>query len=249
MGESFKAVVSLIGIILAIAGALAWIDDRPNSTTWVLRFGLPSLALGVLAFLIALHRRKDLEPDLLARIGKPYFNRDGLAFLATTVVQDGVAFVRIYYQNQNDRPSRGRIAMRPQRGFFLNRPGIDAILAEVTCEPAEFGVATIPIPVPSKLQGKSWKFEVGASVEYPDGKGKRVRYQDGLFLRTNAKFTKGFEAALTVLGAAGGAIVWHSPARIDLPLPQGVSETVPQNFVGTAETLWIPGQPIPEELA
>ena len=39
-----------------------------------------------------------------------------------------------------------------------------------------FGVARVPVPVSTEAQGKNWVFNLGVSVKYPSGRGKRLRY-------------------------------------------------------------------------
>ncbi len=45
--------------------------------------------------------------------------------------------------------------------------------------PAAFGVAEIPVPIEPKYQGTVQKFDVGAAMEYPEGRGSTVRCRDG----------------------------------------------------------------------
>lgn len=181
MGESFKAVCSFILIILLIATFFFWIDDKPSSTVWIWRFCCPLLALGVLAILLKVHFRKDLAPDLLFQTVGTYFNRGGFSFGVTTGVIDGVGYLDLYYQNQFDRPCVGKIALRPARGFFLNRARIETISVAVNCPGAAFGVVSVPMEFPIDRQGKKQAFEVGASSAYPEGKADASGFVTGYF--------------------------------------------------------------------
>lgn len=88
------------------------------------------------------------------------------------------------------------------------------------------------------MQGKWQSFEVGASVRYPEGYGKRIRFHDGIFLRSNTKFRNSFGTALTLIGAATGSIVFSRPATVAIALPTGVAENIPPNLAPETKILW-----------
>ncbi len=243
MGESTKSVCALLMIVGIIASVLAWTADRPDATTWGFRIGAPIVALLSLGLILKLQLRPDLERDYLRTQTGTYFNRDGFCFTFVVTPIDGTAFMDAYFQTQYDKPSVGRIALRPARGFFLTRANIDAITFEVECPPAAFGFARIAIPLPAKLQGTRQSFEVGASVRYPEGKGRRVRFHDGVFLRSNTDFGNSFGTALTIAGAATGSIVLSKPATTTVALPTGVAEDVPQGLAAETKVLWQLGDP------
>lgn len=249
MGESTKAASALVMIVAAIAAVVAWAHDRPDTTTWAVRIGGSILALLALGVILKLHFRPDHALDYLRNRAGTYFNRDGFCFAFVSTAVDGVAYMDAYFQNQRNRPCVGRIAMRPARGFFMGRAEIEAITYEVECGPAAFGVARVPIPVPEKLQGKRQSFEVGASVEYPQGKGERLRFHDGVFLRSNSKFGNSFGTALTVAGAATGSIVLSKPATATVDLPDGVTENIDDSLSPDVKTLWKLGDPELESVA
>lgn len=249
MGESTKAVCGLLMIVGIIAAAMAWVDDRPGATTWAFRIGGIVLTLAALFAILKLHSRADLARDYLRETVGTYFNRDGFCFGVEAVADRGVAYMLAHFQNQRDVPSVGRIALRPARGFLLGREKIETITYEIECEPAAFGVARIPMPLPEKIQGKTQAFDVGASVSYPQGKGQRLRSFYGAFLRTNAKFSKGFTTAITVAGAAGGAIVMSKPATVKVELPRNVRERIPRQLIPEVKTLWTLGDPSLDRVA
>lgn len=249
MGESTKAVCSLLLIVGVIASVVAWLLDRPEAATWGFRIGGPVVSLLALGLILKLQFRADLEHDYLRPLTGTYFNRDGFCFAFAVTAIDGVAFMDVYFQSQYDTRSLGRIAVRPARGFFMTRAKIDAITFEVECPPAGFGYVRIPIPIPEKLQGKRQSFEVGASVQYPDGKGRRIRFHDGVFLRANSNFGSSFATALTIAGAASGSIVLSKPATAAIDLPVGVAEDVSDDLAPETRTLWQLGEPALENVA
>ncbi|MDB5335301.1 MAG: GTP-binding protein LepA [Planctomycetaceae bacterium] len=243
MSESIKAICGLFIIVAGIVALFVWTDDRPDQTTWILRGSTIVVTALSLAVILRLHFRRDLARDYLQEITGGYFNRDGFCFVFGAEAVDGVCQFHAYYQNQYERPFVGRIALRPARGFFLTRAKIDTITFEIACDAAAYGVATLPIPLPREIQGKPQSFEVGASVNYPQGKGKRLRFRDGVFLRTNTNFGNSFGTALKVAGALGGAIVLSSPATATVLLPTDVAEELPSNSESNTTQIWKLGDP------
>jgi hypothetical protein len=243
MSVSIKAVCALVLFVASTLAVLMWLMDRPNATIWFFRVGAPIAALTALAVILKLHFRADLAVDYLRKHTGSYFNRDGFCFAFDTTYTNGVAYLEAYFQNQRDTPCLGRIALRPARGFWMGRAKIEMITFELDCAPAAFGVAKIAVPLPQKLQGKRQSFEVGASVQHPEGKGQTLRFHDGIFIRTNAKFGSGFTTALTIAGAAGGTLVLSQPATVQIELPSGVAEDVPDDIAPEIRTLWKLGDP------
>lgn len=211
--------------------------------TWGFRIGGPITALLALGLILKLQFRADLQPDYLRPLIGSYFNRDGFCFGFITEAIDGVAYIVMYFQSQYDKPSLGRVAVRPARGFFMTRAKIDAITFEIDCPPAGFGTVRIAFPIPEKQQGKLQSFEVGASVSYPEGKGERVRFHDGVFLRSNSNFSSSFNTAVTVAGAAGGSLILTRPATIKVELPDNVAEEIDDTIEPETKLLWQLGDP------
>lgn len=243
MNESIKAVAAVVMIVCAVGAAIAWTTGRPDVTTWGFRIGGPVLVVLCLAVILMPYFRKDLAHDYLRDRARTYFNRDGFGFAASATAVDGTAYMDLYFQNQYDKPCVGRVALRPARGFFLTRAKIDTILYEIQCAPGAFGFARLAVPVPEDLQGKRQSFEVGASVDYPDGKGNRLRFHDGLFLRANTNFGDAFTTALTVAGLFTGSIVISTPATVKVDLPANVATEIPVKLAPEVNTLWRLGDP------
>ena len=243
MGASTKAVISLFMIVALVVALFSWIEDRPDQTTWIVRVSSLVVAGLFLAALLKLHFRPDQAPDYLRAACGEYFNRGGFCFSFTAGVEDGACLLQAYYQNQFSHACIGRIALRPARGFFLTRAKIDTITFEIPCEAGGFGIATLPIPLPAEVQGKSQSFEVGASVEYPRGKGKRLRFRDGILIRTNSKFGDSFSTAVTVAGALTGTLVLSTPATVSIVLPSGVAEDLAFKREPRIQSKWKLGDP------
>jgi hypothetical protein len=237
MGESIKAMLQLFVVIGLGAAALTWNSLIPDDKKWPVRIGAITVVVVAFGLLRLLQCRADLAPDYLAQQAGNYFNRDGFcfAFIATPV--DGIAYLDAYFQNQYERPCVGRIGVRQGQFTGPLNSTIATMTYEINCGPAAFGFARLAIPVPEELQGKELPFQVGASVHFPNGKGKRLRFKDGLFLRTNANFGNSFGTVLTIVGAAAGVGVWYTPATLKILLPPGVAEVV-ANDPPAIRTLW-----------
>ena len=249
MGESTKAVCAFALIVAAIAAFLAWIADQPDAVTWGFRIVAPVVCVLSLAIILVLQSRADLEHDYLRRVSSTYFNRDGFCFSFIVTAHADIAYMEAFFQSQYDQPSHGRIALRPARGFFMSRANIDTVTFDIECPPAGFGFIRIPIAIPKEYQGKRQSFEVGASVQYENGKGNRIRFHDGVFLRANSNFGNSFATALTIAGAAAGSIVHTSPATTILQLPVDVFEEISDQVSSETHILWQLGDPALEHIA
>jgi hypothetical protein len=243
MGESAKSVLALMMIIGMVGSVMAWMMD---GAAWQPKAAFPALAIGSLGILVWSLTRKDKFPDLLRKTCGAYFERDGFCFAILPAATKGEGRLDIYFQNRYENPCRAQVAIRPSQQFFLNRRPIEMLTIEIECEGAAFGVARVPWAVPKKLQGKRQSFDVGAHVEYPSGRGKMIRFRDGLRVGTAKRDI--WSGLLTMSGAVGGMVVLAQPAKIHLVLPKGIGEDVAEDAHAPIkiETLWRPsaGEPI-----
>ena len=216
--------------------------DKPNGTIWLFRLMGPLTTLVFLSIVFALHFKRDVEEDYLKAHFDSYFNRDGFCFAFASSITDGIGFIDVYYQNQFSEPCVGQIAVRPEKDYLGLHDEIGTLIFKIECAGAEFGLTRCSIPIPEELQGVNQYFEVGASVDYPFGKGDRLRFRDGIRLRTNQDFKNSFAKTLTVAGAATGNIVLQKPATTRLYLPDDVAYSLDKQIRET-RTIWKPGQP------
>jgi hypothetical protein len=99
--------------------------------------------------------------------------------------------------------------------------------------------------VPRIAQNKSQIFDVGATAEYPNGKGRRVRFRDGRFLRADTSKGRSVNRSIR-FALAAGASPWYflyRPPRVKLRLPSGTAEQLPAPSAIQTKTLWKPGDP------
>ena len=147
--------------VAGIGGGFAWIDDRPNDLTWMLRIGFAILGLVSIAIFLKIHFRRDDVPDYLHKLSGGYFDRGGFCFAIVASKLNGTCFFDAYFQNKYDHPCTGQIVLRPGKAFFGSRADMDMIAYRIDCPAAAFGVARLPVPIPSlfKAVGRSSKSE------------------------------------------------------------------------------------------
>ena len=243
MREALKVLCVVVFMFAAPTAAMGWMDIASGPVSLLLKYGCPVLAVVGLAGFLRIHLRADVVPDYLHQYLDTYLNRGGFCFAFRTSVVDGVCYLETFFQNQQDEVCVGCVALRPARGFFLGRANIDTITIKIECGPAAFGIAKMAIPIPAKFQGRRQSFEVGASVEFPNGKGRTLRYRDGIVLRANSNLSNSFGTTLTVAGALTGSVVLSSPATVTLDLPAEVVEDIKDAACPEISTLWKLGDP------
>ena len=244
MGRSAESVCIVIVLTGFAVAAIAWTGTRPDATIWACRLGGILVMLLAIGAILYLRFRPDLIHDYLREVSSRYFNRDGFCFTFKAEAIKGIACMTVYFQNQYSRPCIGKIALRPALGFFMNRAPIKSINYIIQCEPAAFGVARIALPLSNDLQGKKQSFDVGASVFYLKGKGRRLRFRNGIFLRANEKFGNSFSTGVMVAAAATGHVITtgllflDKPAKATVSLPEDVAEQLPGEMRMAVKTLW-----------
>ena len=77
------------------------------------------------------------------------------------------------------------------------------------------------------MLGKVQSFDVSASVAYPNGKGRWLRFSDGYLVRTTSALGNAFRRSLTFFGVLAGHIVWMAPARVKIQLPERAAPELP----------------------
>ncbi len=226
-------------LVLLGASVLGWttrgIQGVRESQFWMRACVLPLLL--VLWLLVWGDLRREKLPDLLRAVGRPYFEHDGLCFHVTPLVRDRQFFWRVAFQNRYERTCEGVIRFRPAvRSLGITRPALAEATADVRCPGAAFGFAIIPYAIDQRYHGKVIRFEVAAVTRYPEGKGKLLRFRDGLKVGTRHK--SGGDLALLALAGLAGHLHYTSQATFKVRLPAQVSDQA----VGeeTQQIVWQP---------
>lgn len=246
MREFIKVACVVVLMVAAVIAAVAWTENRPTPTTWWLRIALPIACFLAMAVFLFIHFQIDEVPDYLRQFVGPYLDRDGFCLTISAPASFGICYLRIYFQNRFERACVAWVALRPSDDF-LGRSKLDAIAVEIPCGPAEFGVATVPIAVPTAYQGKVKRFVVGATVTYPDGKGRQLRFRTAPTIRMNADF----KDPMAAIWRIGSLLSWHillesflhRPPSIMVRLPQNVCADIAVTGPAQIQTFWKLGDP------
>jgi hypothetical protein len=244
--ESVEAVL-LIALCACVVGAVVvWCDDRPTQSTWAWRIGLSVAAVVEAALLARLHfrRKADIAPDFLGEQCEMFFEQNGLCCSFSVTCEDGRCFVNTLFQNRYDRACTARIALRPVAGVLRSavRPFRSdfpkKIEFDILCGPGEYGVASVPLAVSRRSQGKKLTLQIGASVEYREGRGNLLRFREGSLLGLDADFRNKSMRLLQLLFLVCGGFLFVFPACVTFSLPRGVAESVPVGQDQSTRILW-----------
>lgn len=250
MREFIKVMCIVMLMVSSIAAVFFWADDRPNAATHIWRIITPAVTIVSLIVFLVMHFRKDQVPDFLKKVHAEFFDSNGFCFSASLQNIEGNCYLQIYYQSKYEGESLAQIAFKPKKSSVQN--GLGTIAVNVDCPSAGFGVVMLPIPIGQEFQGKAIDFYVGASVEYPNGKGQQVRYRDGMPLRTNLEFSNKFLTATRIAAVASGplgileSVAFSEKEKLRLEVPIGVAEIIPESLEQIRDTLWQLGDDIDE---
>lgn len=244
-------VKSVLGVLLALCVVptmMVWTPGifvpQDQVIAW-LKIILPVLCVSLLTLLIWAQSRRDKAPDFLAHVSRRYFERDGFCFALVPRVHQGHHAMDVYFQNRHDRCCAARVVLKVCAGPFTTRPEIGNLDSRVACGPAEYGYTSIPWPIPPQLQGTKLTLNIYADVRYPEGRGKLLRYRNGV--RVRAASGDIVETGLFAAAALAGHIVIARTANITVKIPAGVSSTLPDASSSRTWILWKPGDPVPHQ--
>jgi len=241
--EFIRVTCVVVMMIATFLGGVAWVDEQPGPWNPYLRYGGPVLAVAAVTWFVFDSLRRDRAPDFLAERFPTFFESNGLGFVFLAREDDGILRIDVYFQNRYERACRAILALRPASGWFGRRPLFPPMIIEVDCPGGAFGKTSRPFGVPHDAAGGPIAFDVGARVGYPQGKGRILRYRDGITVRLNDKFRSGFISTLRVLAFLGGGLLFSRPARTTLVIPYGVDEDGPFVEEQRTEIRWQPGDP------
>ncbi|MEN6451304.1 MAG: hypothetical protein ABFC96_12505 [Thermoguttaceae bacterium] len=193
--------------------------------------------------------KANLVPDFLSAKCKTFFEQNGLCFALSAATESGVFFLNATYQNRYDRPCKARIALRPAAGVFRSavrpfRNDFSTIVFDISCGPGGFGIAAIPLPVSGHHRGKTLTLQIGATVDYPEGKGKKVRFREGSLLRYNAEFHSAYVTTLRLFYLFCGGLLFFFPASVTFKLPTEAAESLQGEQCQRTQTLWTIGDEV-----
>jgi len=233
---------SMTGLVIGGGGAaICWMPlDDPGPVLWSLRIGFTTLAVvGMVAFFFGLPPKDEVTDHLRLLSKGKHFDQEGFAFLPTIAARNGVAYLEVLFQNQRDCKTIGRVVLQPHDDLF-KESGFKAVGFEISCEPGAFGVARLPIAVPTDKQGYIHHWNVGAGVDFPAGKGGLLRFRRGLMVGRVDTITPAAQGAQAVVAIASLLILSPTisvPAQTALPMPIDVLAKVPDGLEPEIEVL------------
>lgn len=168
----------VFGLIIAatVTGAIAyghWCMGSLNRDFQILLI----LTLGLAGSALWLVLRRTKAPDVLAKLGFDYFEREGFCFAAAPIVEDGAGYLMVVYQNRYGRACQAELLFKPDAEAALG--GLKIVRTTVECPGAGAGRQMIPWEIPNRLVGRQVSLRVGADVWYPADRGLLVRWRAG----------------------------------------------------------------------
>jgi len=238
MSQSVRASLAAL-VILGCLFGLSWIMNvRPDSETvrWLRGLSIPLVVVPG-AVLIWAKTIRDKAPDLLAKVSRNYFERDGFCYCVAIATVKEVCQVTIFYQNRCSFLCDARVELTPTKVAFRDVSELPKFVVEISCQGGEFGKAFKPWTPPPAHQGKSAVWDVAAEVVYPKGRGDLLRMRDGIR-------TAGLPTWIKVAGLATGHFMYEKPARLTIKLPS-VSGKQDENLADWKfEAIWNLGDPV-----
>lgn len=247
MWSSFQVVFRLAFVVccLALLRLCIFKTNIPSTLLWEIRGGLAVMALGSLFGCVWRPRRgPETLVDHLAQITPGYFERDGLCFaFAPAFEENGRCVMNVFFQNRYSGASQARLLLTPPKSF-LGKRVVEPVDVAFPCEGGAFGVLRMYWDVPDHAEGTEVKFSVKADVGYPEGRGRELRFREGVQASSTGV---GFAILIGILFGAVGTMVIISPSFLKMRLPRSDGKIRGGSQAGknlpSLETLWRPDLP------
>ncbi|MAX24240.1 MAG: hypothetical protein CMJ19_07025 [Phycisphaeraceae bacterium] len=213
---------------------------------WVISAGIMAFGVVLLVIYLKLSNQKDLAFDYLGTITQSYFNRDGFTYYPAVGSENGRAVMAVAFQNQYDKRVLAKVAFRPKPKLLGREVRLSPMVFYIECPPAGYGHVKTEFTIPDKAQGKVIALETGANVKYPEGKGNRVRFGDGVLIRANSGFVDPgttFRGAVAVGSFATGNLRLMKGPALPLTLPEHVESFFDQENEPQFTVHWQWGDP------
>jgi hypothetical protein len=243
MRESIRAICVLVAVVAGCIACFAWGTEKPGEVDPYLRYGSTAVALSAVGWFVFDSLRRDLAPDFLKERFKTFFDTGGLGVVFVAREDRGVCRIEVYFQNRYERACQATLALRPASSLFNSQPFFPPVFIEIDCPGGAFGKTSWPVGVPYEAAGRAITFDVGARVRYPQGKGRILRFRDGITVRHDDTFHSTFVSVLRGLAILGGGFLFSRPAAATLEIPYAVEEFVPLQAREWTEIRWRPGDP------
>lgn len=193
---------------------------------WWVHFSLALAALAGFGGLLAWGMLfEDRLPDLLRNYtGGIYYEQDGLCFMPVVRKRGEQAFIYVYFENRFDSQCNAIVHLRAPENTIQHRPDARDMHFAFVCPPGAVGVIHQPVAVHPRLQGQTVDVLMAAAVDYPQGRGAKVRSHRGMPCGTfEVDWGEKFRTGLHELS---GEIKLMSPVTLHLPIPSGVTNRI-----------------------
>jgi hypothetical protein len=227
--KSFPLIGASLGAGVAVTALCTDLSAPTAMATEILGW---TFAIACLVLLLGKQLPASRLPDYLSLCKSRFFERDGFCFGMSLDREDDTAMFTVMFQSRYLGRSTARIALRPAGA------GLAIISHDIECSPAGFGVAKFPVAIPQQHQGKTVRFEIGADVTYPLGKGGEVRFRQGRTVCHDSGFGGLVPVRPSLRQRFFGHFLVRRPLTIRMTLPSDVAAYVPDSAIGESQNLW-----------
>ena len=235
MSQSLKAVLGA-SIVIGLIGCVTWLPDIPGTWHRTARWIALAMVLLPIPVLVWANKRSEKAPEFLWKLGATPFERDGFCFLIVPEKHENKPCLTIHYQNQYGGRCEATVGIGTTWTLFSKYPNIKGFSVGLKLQPGEYGFATFAVPFPPNIKGKTASLDVSASVKYPDGRGKLLRFRNGL--EVGAADCSFWKEGLQALGAAAGSLIFTQPARMKLSVPFDGDSAVTEVTQVRSRSIW-----------
>jgi hypothetical protein len=217
--ESIKAICMVLLIFSVLFGCMTYIDpQKVDDTILAVRYGCFIVCVLSAAWLIWYALQRDLVPDFLSAKYGRFYDRNGLCFIVGLEEIDGYARLLVRFQNRYERSCQVTIALREAPRFWSRRV-CPVLRFDFECPAAAYGLAHGPADIPTGALRRRLRFDIGADVYFPKGKGRTLRVKQGIHVSLNSNFRNFFASFWQIMGIFALKLVTFSKAQAEFHMP------------------------------
>jgi hypothetical protein len=226
--RTIQITLVVICVVLAMVVPVVWMLGQASPAAMAFCYGSLVFVAAVGGWFLFERLRPDLLPDFLGKRFKFFLDTGTLSFMFNFESVRGVCWIVVYFQNRHEGPCQARIAITSSKRLYGVTPYFPLILVDISCPGAGFGKTGQAVGVPPEAAGREVTFDIGATVRFPAGPGRKLRYRGGIPVRHDEHF----------VGPS-------SPAQVTMEIPDQVGEFPPSNLWPRTEITWKLGDPLP----
>jgi hypothetical protein len=225
MHEKRNFLLVIVLVVAVLWAAIAWLLLANAPLLWPQRLVSLAIVAAAAAWLVFAFRFEDKLPNhLKQKLGRMYYEADGLSFMPMIRSMGSQAELAVYYQNRYENPAQAIVHLRPPEDSFIIRPGMRDVHFAFRASGGDFGVIHQPIAVPRHLQGEVIEVLLAAVSFYPRSHGARLRGEAGIPCGTML-VDWGGAAFRSGVHEGSGEVELIRPVTLHLPMPTNVRES------------------------